>query len=241
MQLGQKPEAQAVVVFALSGLGAGIVSARLILRIMPSPEAHHVSHIPYLVFLWPGILFLTAIVGSFLLCYDASWPRFSSRPWRSIVAAVLVSANTFTSVWAGLFTGVAAAGLVASPSGGGPAPSSHSWLLYATPVATALVFGGLVSAFLLAVALFIFTKVWDPEAWARLALSSIAATFVTVAVNPKFLMTLRYSSAGQTDDSSLPGMLIFLVCSFMLYGGCAGYWIARTSRTDSIASGGVPD
>ena len=218
---------ESVVVFGLAGLGAGIVSARIMVRGLPPPGTHRS---PLLAFFCVGAVFLVALVGAFQLCHGQSWSRFLRELFRPILTGSVISISAIASLYLGIFAGVTAAVLVGSPA------ASHSWVFYATPVVTVIASAGLVFAFLLSVALFIFTKAWDLRAWTCLIFSDIAATIVTLLINPKILVTLRYTGISQPDTVPTFAIMTFLVCGLMLYGACAGYWIARASRADSVGS-----
>jgi hypothetical protein len=219
MDLRLKSETKSVAWFSVFGLGAGVASAEFGM----SPVFGQRGSVYYQYFFWSGIFLLVALVLSFKICSRASWPRFGDRPERSILAAVVILLNPLPSIYVGLFSGVVTAALVASPP-------PHSWSFYAAPIVAVFVCGGLASAFIIAVALFIFTKIWDATAGTFLALSAVASSIAALSANPDALMTLRYMSKGQTHDGSfVPATLAFLIVDLTLCSACAGYWIAHTS------------
>jgi hypothetical protein len=231
MTFDKKSDLQAALIFGLGGLGSGLISARLILLGVMFVNERQAHHGAYPMFWWPGGVFLVALSGCFVLCRTTGWPRIGDRPWRSLVAAVLIFWNTFIATHAALLTGIVGAVVVSPPAVRGVPPTTHSWLFFAVPIVIALIFGGVAASLLLALALYLFTGVWDPDAWIALLLSSIVATAATLAINPGFLMMLRGSSEGHTDDTSFGrGFSTLLILGYMFYGACAGYWIARSGR-----------
>jgi hypothetical protein len=219
MDLQLKSETKSVVLFSVFGLGAGVASAELTMRLMSGSR----GPASYRPFFWSGVFLLVALAGSFEICRQASWPRFGNRLGRSILAALVILVNPFPSMYVGIFSGIATAAIVASRP-------PHSSLFYAAPIMAAFICGGLASAFMIAIALFVFTEVWDATAWTSLALSAVAASIVALAANPNALMALRYMSKGQTNEGGfLPAMLMFLIVDLTLCSACAGYWIAHTS------------
>ena len=216
-----KSETKSVALFSVFGLGAGIASAELS---VPSWSGQHRST-DYQSLVWSGIFLLVALAVAIPICSNRSWPRFSDRPERSILAAVVILLNPLPSIYVGVFSGIVTAAMVASPP-------PHSWSFYAVPIMAAFVFGGLASAFMIAIALFIFTKVWDATAWTFLALSAVVSSVAALSAHPNALMTLRYMSQGQRHDGSfLPATLTFLIIDLTLCSAWAGYWIAHTSRS----------
>jgi hypothetical protein len=219
MDLRLKSETKSIALFSVFGLAAGLASAEL----STSPAFGQHGSAYYQFFFWSGIFLLVALTVSVHIGSKASWLRFADRPERSILAALVIVLNPLPSIYVGLLSGVATAALVAS------APP-HSSPFYAAPIVAAFVCGGLASAFMIAIALFIFTKVWDATAWTFLALSAIASSIVALSAQPDALMTLRYMSKGQTHDGSfVPATLTFLVVDLTLCSACAGYWIAHAS------------
>jgi hypothetical protein len=222
----KKSDLQTAFIFAIGGLGAGMVSARLIFR----GVAVGIHHFLYFFILWPGLAFLTALSFCFFLCKEAGWPGIMARPLRSSIAAILIGCNTCCSVYGGLFAGVVAAILISQPPTAREAPFAHSFLFFSAPVIFGLLFGAFLAAILLALALYIFTQVWDPIAWRALLLSGAAATIAALATNPTFLLILRVSTEGKPQTPMIfeRTFSTLLIMGYMLYGTCAGYWLARS-------------
>jgi F0F1-type ATP synthase membrane subunit c/vacuolar-type H+-ATPase subunit K len=235
----ENTELQAGLAFGLAGLVSGVISALVFVHASTMAEQQPVHHGPHLfvlfVYALPGGIFLVALMGCFVLCQTPEWPTLRSRPWRCLFAAVLISLNTLVATCAGFLAGVVATALIASPPTGEafgpfhPPQHAHPLLFFSFPVVVGLIFGAFVGAIMLALALYIFTQVWDPASWAALIFFSAALLVVTLAINPKFL-PLFYRPQETSNMLFGQTISILLILGYTLYGACAGYWIARSRR-----------
>jgi hypothetical protein len=202
-------------------------------------ERQPVHHFPYLSILYvfglPGGIFFLALIGCFVLCQIAEWPTVRARPWRCLIAAVLICLNTLVATCAGLFVGLVTAGLIVSPPTGEafgpfhPPQHMHPFLFFSFPVVTGLILGAFVAATLLALALYIFTQMWDPVASGALIFFAVTVLVVTLAINPQFL-SLFYRPQEASNTIFGRTFSILLILGYTSYGACAGHWVARSAR-----------
>jgi hypothetical protein len=225
-------QVRSVLVFGLGCLSSGLISALVILH-RSSVAVQRQGRGGFFLFLvMPGVLFLVAFSGCFVLCRTEGWPSVSARPWRSFAVALLIAFCPFLAFIGGMLIGVDASVLNYRPmTPRGPAPLAHPSFFYAFPVAIAFIFGVFMFAALLAFALYIFTEEWDGGAWLTLMLSSIAVIvaplWTYLGPSPMF----GGERPGMTGGSEFAMLVTF---AFTLYGACAGYWLARRTTSRSV-------
>lgn len=231
-------ELQTSLVFGLGGLISGLVSGYVFLHASTFAERQPAYHSPHLsvlyVFGLPGAIFLVALIGCFVLCHG-EWLTVRARPWRCLIAAVLLSLNTLVATCAGLFLGLVTTGLMFSPPAGGafgpfhPPQHLHPVLFFSFPVVIGLIVGTFVAAMSVALALYIFTEIWDPAALGALIFFAVAVLVVALAINPQFLpLFYRPQEASSTIFGRTFSTLLIL--GYTSYGACAGHWVAHSAR-----------
>jgi hypothetical protein len=228
-------------IFGLGGLASGVISARVFMQEGAAAEYGAAHPTAFLLLVVPGVIFVTSAGFCFAICHANTVPSIQPTPWRLFSTALLVASNTLFATLTGLLAGIATAGLMASPAqthdfgAYHPQQHTHSLLFSSLPAMVGLAFGAIVAAVLVSLALYIFTRTWDPTLWAILMFGSAIILIATVVMNPRFL-EMWHEPQEDSNPIFLRTFSTLLILGYPFYGLVAGYWIAR-SATPAVASG----
>lgn len=219
-------------VFGFGGLASSLIFSCLVSFHLLSVSP--LSRVPFYL-LWPGLFFLAALSASFAICRKMQWISIKVSSERFLIAAMLVISTSFCAMYAGLFGGVATALLLASPTTTGRGTSTaHTSIWTVLPVVFGLIYGVLVAALLICLALYILTKKLDRKIWIPMMLFGLVLAAATIVIHPGLFGTSRSLTNRGLSDVFEQTVLSLHVWGQTFYGACAGYWLARSDAHNSL-------
>jgi hypothetical protein len=165
-----------------------------------------------------GVLFLLVMIAAFAICRSVGWLDFNPVRNRFLVAAILV----ILGPWWGILTFLSAKDLIGPGFG------------YAGLVVVCQVVGIFVVVFLLSLALYVLTSVWDYGAWGAMIIVATSLVAATAALYPEFFE--RPPGGAANDYIGEHVFLLFHIAGQTLFGACAGYWLARSQKSAAVSS-----